>query len=135
MCGLWSANGIGLSGIRPRSGRLMTVASATELQVEPGVVRVVVADDSVLVREGLEHLLSDVPALRLIAICADATTLLEVVEREHPDVVVTDIRMPPTHQDEGIQVARRLRDAHPDIGVVVLSQYDNPSKYDDPAYA
>ena len=61
------------------------------------------------------------------AVCGDLESLLAAVEREHPDVVVTDIRMPPSNSDEGIQAAQRLRTTDPDVGVVVLSQYATPS--------
>ncbi|HJX20274.1 MAG TPA: response regulator transcription factor [Steroidobacteraceae bacterium] len=64
--------------------------------------------------------------LELVAVCGDFEALLGAVEREHPDVVITDIRMPPTGTDEGIRAAERLRTTHPHIGVVVLSQYDDP---------
>ena len=65
--------------------------------------------------------------MEIVAACDDVDSLLAAIERERPDVVVTDIRMPPTGTDEGIQVAARLRETHPDIGVVVLSQYAEPS--------
>ncbi len=67
------------------------------------------------------------PGLEVAAVCGDLDSLLEAVDRERPDVVVTDIRMPPGHLDEGIQAARRLRETNPDLGVVVLSHYANPS--------
>jgi DNA-binding NarL/FixJ family response regulator len=94
--------------------------------VEPGVPRVVVADDSYLVREALGHVLESDPRVELIARCENATELTEVVEAEVPDVVVTDIRMAPDGDDAGIVFANRLRDTHPQIGVVVLSQYADP---------
>ena len=90
-------------------------------------IRVVVAEDSLIVREGLQQLLSSSPSVEIVAACEDVDTLLEAIDRERPDVVVTDIRMPPTGTDEGIQVAARLRESHPDIGVVVISQYAEPS--------
>jgi DNA-binding NarL/FixJ family response regulator len=89
--------------------------------------RVVVAEDSLIVREGLQQLLGSSPSVEIVAACDDVDSLMEAIERERPDVVVTDIRMPPTNTDEGIQVAARLRDSHPDIGVVVISQYAEPS--------
>ena len=94
--------------------------------VEPGVPRVVVADDSYLVREALGHVLESDPRVELIARCENAAELTEVVEAELPDVVVTDIRMAPDGDDAGIVFANRLRDTHPQIGVVVLSQYADP---------
>jgi DNA-binding NarL/FixJ family response regulator len=89
-------------------------------------VRVVLADDSYLVREALEHVLADAPGVEVVASCTDRDTLLAAVEANEPDVVVTDIRMPPTESNEGLEVAATLRETHPDVGVVVLSQYAEP---------
>lgn len=90
-------------------------------------IRIVVAEDHFLVREGVRRLLETQPGLEVVAVCGDLDELLESVDREGPDVVVTDIRMPPGDTDEGIRAAERLRDSHPEIGVVVLSQYLEPS--------
>jgi DNA-binding NarL/FixJ family response regulator len=90
-------------------------------------LRVVVAEDSYLVREALQELLAGVPALEIVAVCEDVYALWEAIERERPDVVVTDIRMPPSHNREGIEVAARLRETHPEIGVVILSQHTDPA--------
>jgi DNA-binding NarL/FixJ family response regulator len=90
-------------------------------------IRVVVAEDSFLVREGLEQLLEASPSVEVVASCGDVDSLLEAIERERPDVVLTDIRMPPTRTDEGIRVASRLRDSHPGTGVIILSQYSEPA--------
>jgi DNA-binding NarL/FixJ family response regulator len=90
-------------------------------------VRVAVADDHLLVREGLRQLLAEEADVEVVASCGDLGSLLEAVDEDPPDVVLTDIRMPPTQSDEGIRIANRLRETHPDIGVVVLSQYDEPS--------
>jgi DNA-binding NarL/FixJ family response regulator len=87
---------------------------------------VVVADDSYLVREALGHLLETDPRVDLVATCRDGHELVETVDAELPDVVVTDIRMPPSGDDEGIAFANRLRETHPEIGVVVVSQYADP---------
>jgi len=84
------------------------------------------ADDSYLVREALGHVLDDAEGVEVVTACADRDSLLEAVETLRPDVVVTDIRMPPGDSDEGLQVAAQLRDAHPDVGVVVLSQFAEP---------
>ncbi|MGH3041023.1 MAG: response regulator transcription factor [Gaiellaceae bacterium] len=89
-------------------------------------IRVALADDSLLVREGLEQMLVSEGSIEVVASCADLPTLLEAIEVEDPDVVLTDIRMPPSSTDEGIQVAARLRESHPAIGVLVLSQYSEP---------
>lgn len=90
-------------------------------------IRVVLAEDQYIVREGIRRLLETQPGLEIAAVCDDLDSLLAAVEAEGPDVVVTDIRMPPENTDEGIQAAERLRETHPDIGVVVLSQYATPS--------
>ncbi len=89
-------------------------------------IRVVLGDDSLIVREGVRQLLDSDPAVDVVAAVGDVGTLRDVCDRERPDVVVTDIRMPPTNTDDGIRLATELRDTHPDIGVVVLSQFDDP---------
>jgi DNA-binding NarL/FixJ family response regulator len=88
---------------------------------------VVLAEDHYLVREGVRGLLDSQADIEVAAVCGDLDSLLAAVEAEHPDVVVTDIRMPPGNADEGIQAAARLRASEPDVGVVVLSQYANPT--------
>lgn len=89
-------------------------------------LRVVLADDHYLVREGTRRLLETVPTVEVVAVGGDLAELLAAVESELPDVVVTDIRMPPTGVDEGIRAAEILRESHPQLGVVVLSQYAEP---------
>jgi DNA-binding NarL/FixJ family response regulator len=89
-------------------------------------IRVVLADDHYLVREGVRRMLETEPEIEVAAVAEDLDSLLAAVESERPDVVVTDIRMPPTGIDEGVQAAERLRRTHPDTGVVVLSQYAEP---------
>ena len=89
-------------------------------------LRIVAADDSYLVREALGHLLQSSPEIEVVALCGDGDELLAAVEAELPDAVLTDIRMPPSGEEEGIEVANRLRATHPDIGVVVVSQYTSP---------
>lgn len=89
-------------------------------------IRVVLADDHYLVREGVRRLLEPEPEIDVVAACDDLDSLLTTVDAEQPDVVVTDIRMPPTSVDEGVQAAERLRETHPQVGVVVLSQYAEP---------
>ena len=86
-------------------------------------IRLVLADDHYLVREGVRRLLETEPDLEVAAVCSDLDSLLAAVDAERPDVVVTDIRMPPGNDDEGIQAAARLRETNPEVGVVVLSQY------------
>jgi DNA-binding NarL/FixJ family response regulator len=90
-------------------------------------MRLVLADDHYLVREGVRRLLETEPGLEVVAVCSDLDSLLAAVDAEQPHVVLTDIRMPPGNADEGIQAAERLRETHPTIGVVVLSQYVNPN--------
>ena len=90
-------------------------------------IRVVLAEDSLLVREGVRQLLAADSAIEVVAAVGDVDELRDACERERPAVVVTDIRMPPNHTDEGIQFATELRTTHPEIGVVVLSQYSDPS--------
>ena len=87
------------------------------------VLRVVFADDHFLVREGVSALLAEVDGLKVVATVADAPSLLRAVAEHSPDAVLTDIRMPPTHTNEGIVAAQQIRSEHPGIGVVVLSQY------------
>jgi DNA-binding NarL/FixJ family response regulator len=89
-------------------------------------IRVVLADDSYLVREAIGHVLDTEPGFELVASCNDGESLLAAVDAERPDVVLTDIRMPPSGDDEGITVANRLRETHPELGVVVISQYADP---------
>lgn len=90
-------------------------------------IRLVLAEDHYLLREGTRRLLETQPELELAAVCGDLDSLLAAVDTERPDVVLTDIRMPPTGTDEGIRAAAQLRVTHPDVGVVVLSQYAQPA--------
>ena len=89
-------------------------------------IRVVLAEDSLIVREGIRRLLELDCQVEVVAGCGDLDALLEAVEAERPDVVLTDIRMPPGTSDEGIRAALKLRQTHPELGVVVLSQYAEP---------
>lgn len=89
-------------------------------------LRVLLAEDSYLIREGLRLLLEAIPGLELVATADSLPSLLATVEKHSPHVVVTDIRMPPTHQDEGILAAEQLARERPEVGVVVLSQYVEP---------
>ncbi|HEY2355347.1 MAG TPA: response regulator transcription factor [Gaiellaceae bacterium] len=94
---------------------------------ENGSYRVVVAEDSFLIREGLRAALEQQgDEIEVLEYCSDLPTLLRAVEQHRPDVVITDIRMPPTNTNEGIQAATTLRASDPDIGVVVISQYVTP---------
>lgn len=89
-------------------------------------MRVVVADDAVLVREGITALLRSSGA-EVVAQAADAALLLRLVEEHRPNVAVVDIKMPPTHTDEGLVAAQRIREEHPEVAVLVLSQYLEPA--------
>lgn len=89
-------------------------------------VRVVVAEDNLLVREGVQQVLADAAGIEVVAVCDDLPSLREAIERTAPDVILTDIRMPPTSSDEGIRLARELRETRPAVGVIVLSQYAAP---------
>src|SRR5215213_7877144 len=86
----------------------------------------VVAEDDLLTREGLRSLLSATEGIELVAVCVDYDELMAAVAEHGPDVVLTDIRMPPTGTDEGVRASDELRRSHPATGVVVLSQYDDP---------
>jgi DNA-binding NarL/FixJ family response regulator len=88
-------------------------------------VRVVVADDAVLLREGVARLLADA-GMEVVGTAGDADELMLKVRSYKPDVAIVDIRMPPTHTDEGLRAAREIREKHPDVGVLVLSQYVEP---------
>jgi DNA-binding NarL/FixJ family response regulator len=90
-------------------------------------VRVAVAEDNLLVREGICELLAREPDVEVVAAVGDLQSLERVIEAEQPDVVLTDIRMPPDGSDEGIRLAEKLRDSDPGIGVVVLSQHADPT--------
>jgi DNA-binding NarL/FixJ family response regulator len=89
-------------------------------------IRIVLGEDSLLVREGVQQLLADDPAVEVVAAVGDADALREACDLHRPDVVLTDIRMPPTNTDEGIRFAAELREQHPEMGVVVLSQHAEP---------
>jgi DNA-binding NarL/FixJ family response regulator len=89
-------------------------------------IRVILAEDNYLVREGVVRLLEEEDDIEVVAVCEDLPSLERAIEAESPDVVLTDIRMPPDNSDEGIQVANRLRATSPNTGVVALSQFAAP---------
>jgi DNA-binding NarL/FixJ family response regulator len=91
------------------------------------VIRVVLAEDSFIVREGLGEILGARVGIEVVGAHGDLEGLLAAVDAERPDVVITDIRMPPTNTDEGIRAAAELRQSHPRVGVVVLSQFSDPA--------
>jgi len=90
-------------------------------------IRVVLAEDSFLAREAIAGVLDRIEGIEIVARCGDLETLRAAIEEQRPDVVVTDIRMPPDNTDEGIRLAAELRSQHPEIGVVVLSQHAEPT--------
>lgn len=90
-------------------------------------IRVVLGEDSYLAREGITRVLEDVTSVELVGTAEDIDSLRTLVERERPHVVLTDIRMPPTHTDEGIRLAAELRASEPEVGVVILSQHAEPA--------
>jgi DNA-binding NarL/FixJ family response regulator len=103
---------------------LTGLADSARESLQP--IRVIVAEDAYVIRDFLVRALTEAPEVELVAVCTDGTELLAAIGTWHPNVVVTDIRMPPSGADEGIQVAAQLRDSDPEIGVVVLSQYAEP---------
>ena len=104
-----------------------TASADSAAGAPPERIRVVVAEDSYVIREFLVSTLSAEPGIELVAVCSDGKELESTIAAEHPNVVVTDIRMPPSGGEEGIRVAARLRESDPEIGVVVLSQYAEPA--------
>ena len=90
-------------------------------------LRVVIAEDSYLIREVLTATLSSFPQVELVAVCSNGKELQTAIALWKPDVILTDIRMPPSGADEGIRVAAELRETHPEVGVVILSQYAEPA--------
>lgn len=108
-------------------GRNLLLTAATQASNPRNRIRVVIGEDTYLIREALERIVSGFEHIDAVAFCDDRDSLTAAIERERPDAVLTDIRMPPTGIDEGIQVAQELRVTHPEIGVVILSQFVDPS--------
>ena len=104
------------SGVQPRQERAQRGKR----------LRVVIAEDTYLVREALERILDSSKRVEVVGSCGDFESLMVTIDQERPDVVLNDIRMPPTGTDEGIRVAQKLRTSNPVIGVVVLSQFADP---------
>jgi DNA-binding NarL/FixJ family response regulator len=103
-----------------------TPSSPSERSGKDLPIRVVVGEDSYLAREGIRRVLERAPAINVVAICTDLDDLRSAVENNEPDVVLTEVRMPPDYNDEGIVLAGELRSTHPEIGVILLSQYADP---------
>jgi DNA-binding NarL/FixJ family response regulator len=99
-------------------------AATSEGRTAP--IRVLIAEDSYLVREGIQRVVEAEPDLEVAGACGDLQSLLDAVETARPDVVITDVRMPPDDTDEGIRAATQLRQRHPEVAVLVLSQHDEP---------
>jgi DNA-binding NarL/FixJ family response regulator len=113
--------------VNKATATLMTPVRAGVREYDrPVAVRIVVAEDSYLIRESLERLLAGYQELELVAVCEDLDSLREAVRAHQPDVLLTDIRMPPGGSDEGLQVAEELRDHGQATAVLVLSQYAEP---------
>jgi DNA-binding NarL/FixJ family response regulator len=99
-----------------------------EARTPPGdQIRVIAADDSYLIRESLTAMLAPEPTIDLVSLSSNGKELEAAIAELHPDVVVVDIRMPPSERDEGIRIAIQLRETDPEIGVVVLSSYAEPT--------
>ncbi|MGU3501874.1 response regulator transcription factor [Mycobacterium sp. C31M] len=90
-------------------------------------ISIVIAEDSLLVRDSVTRALSTMPEVSVVGIAENHDTAVELVDIHRPTILMTDVRMPPTSTDEGIRLARWVRGAHPDIGVIVLSNYAEPS--------
>ncbi|MGO9489227.1 MAG: response regulator [Solirubrobacteraceae bacterium] len=101
--------------------------ASLDRRVDGARTRVVAADDSYVMREALTTMLAEDREIELLQVCSDGNELRDAVELELPDVVMLDIRMPPSGTDEGIRIARELRETHREIGVVVLSQHVEPA--------
>ena len=96
------------------------------MRAESEPIRVAIADDSYLIREAIGQILGRMTGIELVAACADGDSLWDAVENKSLDAVIVDMRMPPSGEVEGIEIASRLRERHPDVGLVLLSQYAEP---------
>ena len=108
--------------VRPQGA---TDRNADERREAP--IRVAIAEDAYVIREFLTALLSSSPEVELVAVCTNGKELRSAIETWNPDVVVTDIRMPPSGAEEGVRIAAQLHESHPEVGVIVLSQYAEPA--------
>jgi DNA-binding NarL/FixJ family response regulator len=105
----------------------VTVNNARDSAPGRAPIRIVIAEDSYVIREFLTAALSSAPEVELVAVCTNGDELQTAIRIWRPDVVLTDIRMPPSGAEEGIRIAERLRESEPEMGVVVLSQYAEPA--------
>ena len=96
------------------------------MRAESEPIRVAIADDSYLIREAIGQILGRMTGIELVAACADGDSLWDAVENKSLDAVIVDMRMPPSGELEGIEIASRLRERHPEVGLVLLSQYAEP---------
>ena len=108
------------------AGNVRSTSSRRVSRVGAKTIRVVLAEADFLAREGITRVLERLDGIELVASCADLDTLRAEIERTYPDVVLTDVRLPPRHTDEGLRLAAELRTTHPRIGVIVLSQHGEP---------
>jgi DNA-binding NarL/FixJ family response regulator len=109
-----------------RGAYIWRIAEVADPAEPSGATRVALADDSYLIRQAIREVLDGADGIEVVAVCEDGAALLDAVDRLLPAVVVTDVRMPPSGDDEGIRIAAALRASHPEVGVVVLSQYVEP---------
>src|SRR5689334_4557977 len=86
-------------------------------------IRILIADDAYVIREGIAAALETEPEIEVVAMCADGDELRAAIGTTHPEVVITDARMPPSGEGEGVRIAARLRETAPEIGVILLTQY------------
>jgi DNA-binding NarL/FixJ family response regulator len=120
----WTPRGKRYPGRARQSGVTRERQAAEQL---PEPIRVAFAEDAYVIREFLAATLGVAPEVDLVAVCTNARELRSAIRSWHPDVVITDIRMPPTGTDEGIRIATELRESDPQVGVIVLSQYAEPA--------
>ncbi len=114
------------TGLDSVVGSVTDMSSSVALNHAPSdrpPIRIVLADDSYLARLALKHLLEGVPSMVVVGECEDTVGVAPMVDKERADLLITDIRMPPSNQDEGIRLAARLRETHPALAVIVLSTY------------
>lgn len=107
----------------PTVGRMSSPSSLRYPLRDRPPIRIVLADDAYLARVALRHLFEGVPSVLVVGECDDAKSVVSAIDKQRADLLITDIRMPPSGQDEGIRLAARLRKTHPALGVIVLSTY------------